>query len=250
MGFESDLLSGSVVFITGAGGGIGSAAVRGFVAVGATVVAGTRGETSEFDDLPDVTSRAVDVTDEDSVEAAIRSALKEHNQLDAAVNLAGILPAPAGVAAMPLPDWERSLQVNLTDTMLCVKHEMRAMAERGGSIVNVASSLGINMTRPNFAAYAVSKAGVHVLTEAAALEGAPEGIRVNTISPGPVATEMSKRPGETDSDRDSRAGATVALNRVADPREIVNTLIWLASPLSSFVTGHDLVDDGGQVLHR
>lgn len=112
MGFESDLLSGSVVFITGAGGGIGSAAVRGFVAVGATVVAGTRGETSEFDDLPDVTSRAVDVTDEDSVEAAIRSALKEHNQLDAAVNLAGILPAPAGVAAMPLPDWERSLQVN------------------------------------------------------------------------------------------------------------------------------------------
>ena len=92
MGFESDLLSGAVVFITGAGGGIGSAAVRGFAAVGATVVAGTRGETSEFDDLPDVTSRAVDVTDEDSVEAAVRGALKDHGHLDAAVNLAGISP--------------------------------------------------------------------------------------------------------------------------------------------------------------
>lgn len=104
------------------------------------------------------------------------------------------------------------------------------------------------MNRENFGAYVVSKAGVHVLTQTAAMEVAKYGIRVNSVSPGVTATTMSLRPGETADDRTARVQGSIPLGRVAEPAEVAGSILWLASDQASYVTGHDLVVDGGQIL--
>jgi len=114
--------------------------------------------------------------------------------------------------------------------------------------VNTASSLGVAMNRANLGAYVASKAGVHVLTQTAALEVAQYAIRVNSVSPGVTATAMSLRAGESDADRTARVRGSIPVGRVADPDEIANAVLWLASDQASYVTGQDLIVDGGQVL--
>jgi NAD(P)-dependent dehydrogenase (short-subunit alcohol dehydrogenase family) len=164
--------------------------------------------------------------------------------------MAGVFRPPAPIVETSLADWEQTLAVNLTATMLCMKHTLVQMISQGGSgvIVNTASSLGVAMNRVNLGAYVASKAGVHVLTQTAAMEVAQYSIRVNSVSPGVAATQMSLRHGETDADRAARVKSGVPLGRVAAPAEIAEAVLWLASPQASYVTGHDLIVDGGQVL--
>jgi NAD(P)-dependent dehydrogenase (short-subunit alcohol dehydrogenase family) len=138
------------------------------------------------------------------------------------------------------------LAVNVTGLWLCMKHEIAQMRSQGGGIiVNTISNVGAHSTRPGLAAYAASKSAGATLTRTAAVEYAPEGIRINAVSPGPTDTPMSQRPGETAADRDARVSAALPIGRVGRTDEIAATVLWLASPASAFVVGHDIVVDGG-----
>ena len=258
MSSESPAFDGSTVLVIAAGGGIGSVVARRFAAAGAHVVATARRVDGPLSDVVDrinaaggsVTPLAMDVINETSVREAIAAAAAPSGRIDAMVNLAGVFRPAAPIIETSLADWEQTLSVNLTATFLCMKHALAQMVSQGGpaAIVNTASSLGVSMNRVNLGPYVASKAGVHVLTQTAAMEVAQHGIRVNSISPGVTATAMSLRPGETDADRTARVRASIPLGRVADPDEIADAVLWLASDQASYVTGQDLIVDGGQVL--
>lgn len=127
-----------------------------------------------------------------------------------------------------------------------MKHEIAQMRDHGGgTIVNMASSIGAHMTLPGMGAYAATKAAVSVLTRTAAQEHIGDGIRINAVSPGPVDTWMSRLPGETDGGRDARMKDSLPIGRVATTDEVAAAVLWLAAPESGFAVGHDLVLDGG-----
>ncbi|AYF73676.1 glucose 1-dehydrogenase [Nocardia yunnanensis] len=242
-----------VVLITGGAGAIAGATAQAFADRGATVVlagrdadalaraaAGIRTDGGKADWV------RADVTAADQVEAMIGEVVRRHGGLHVAFNNAGILGTPAPVGDLPDSDWQRVLDVNLTGVFLSMKHEIAHMrAQGGGAIVNMASNIGAHGRRPGSAAYAASKAAVSALTQTAARDHIGDGIRINAVSPGATDTPMSFRPGETRDDRDARVASAIPLGRVGDPAEIAAAVVWLASPESSFVIGHDLVIDGG-----
>ncbi|MCB1263745.1 MAG: SDR family oxidoreductase [Mycobacterium sp.] len=250
--------SGSTVLVIGAGGGIGSVVAEHFASAGATVVAGARKVPGPLQELVERIGAAggqaypvaIDVTDENSVRDAVAAAAEHSGRIDAMANLAGVFRPPAPIVETSLQDWNQTIAVNLTATLLCMKHTLAQMIAQEGpaAIVNTASSLGVVKNRENLGPYVASKAGVHVLSQTAAMEVGKYGIRVNTVSPGVTATTMSLRAGETDADRAARVAGGIPLGRVADPGEVARAVLWLASDQSSYVTGHDLMVDGGQVL--
>ena len=121
---------------------------------------------------------------------------------------------PRPIVETPVEDWQSIHAGNLLSAFVCTKCELEIMTRaKSGVIVNTASSLGVEATRPGLAAYATSKAGVRVLTETAALEAAPFGVRVNCVSPGTTDTSMSMRPGETPAERDERATKLIPMRR-------------------------------------
>lgn len=115
----------------------------------------------------------------------------------------------------------------------------------GGTVVNVAANLGAHQRRPGLAGYIATKAAVSALTRAAALDHIAEGVRINAVSPGPIDTTMSLRPGETHHDRTARLKTTNPSGRVGRLDEITSAILWLASDESSYVVGADVVVDGG-----
>lgn len=249
---------GSTVLVIAATGGIGTVVAERFAAAGAKVVATARNADGPLAEVVERIRAAgglavplpMDVTDEASVQAGVAAAAGESGRIDAMVNMAGVFRPPAPIIETTLEDWGKTMAVNLTATFLCMKHTLAQMIlqDGPGAIVNTASSLGVAMNRVNLGAYIASKAGVHVLTQTAAMEVARYGIRVNSVSPGVTATAMSLRAGETDADRAARVQGSIPLGRVADPDEIANAVLWLAGDQSSYVTGQDLIVDGGQVL--
>ncbi len=143
-------------------------------------------------------------------------------------------------------DWNLQVAVNLTGVFLCMKHEIAHMrGHGGGAIVNTASNLGAHMRIPCLGAYAATKAAVSTLTRAVARECIADGIRVNAVSPGPMDTPMSLRPGETEAERTERLKTALPIGRVGTLEEAAAAILWLASPESGFTVGHDLVVDGG-----
>ncbi|MFL6119112.1 SDR family NAD(P)-dependent oxidoreductase [Actinophytocola sp.] len=241
-----------VVLVTGGGSGIGRAAALAFAAEGAAVaVAGRSPEplahTVKLVESAGGTASPVvaDVTREDDVAAMVDSVVTRHGGLHVAFNNAGTF-VPGGVADLAADEWSRALSVNLTGTWLSMKHEIAHMrAHGGGTIVNTASNLGAHARLPGIAAYVTSKAAVSALTRNAALEHIADGIRINAVSPGPVDTPMSLRPGETPADRAARLRTALPIGRVATLDEVTSAVLWLASPESGFTVGHDLVLDGG-----
>jgi NAD(P)-dependent dehydrogenase (short-subunit alcohol dehydrogenase family) len=129
---------------------------------------------------------------------------------------------------------------------LAMKHEITHMrANGGGVIINTASNLGAHMRLPFLGAYAATKAAVSALTRTAAREYIAAGIRINAISPGPIDTPMSLRPGETEADRDARLKDALPAGRAGTTSEAAAAVLWLASSEAGFTIGHDLVIDGG-----
>ncbi|MGV9839730.1 SDR family NAD(P)-dependent oxidoreductase [Nocardia niigatensis] len=247
------------VLITGGAGTIAGATAQAFAELGAIVVlagrdadqlaaaaAQARPTGRKVDRGGEVDWVVADVTDSYQVAAMVEEVVRRHGGLDVAFNNAGILGTPAPVGELEDADWHRVLDVNLTGVFLSMKHEIAHMrANGGGVIVNMASNIGTHGRRPGLAAYAASKAAVSVLTQTAARDHIGDGIRINAVSPGATDTRMSFRPGESRSDRDARVASAIPLGRVADPAEIAAAVVWLASPESAFVIGHDLVIDGG-----
>ena len=254
-------LAGRAALITGGASGIGRACCVRFAGEGADIVVadynadGAR-ETARL--VESLGRRAiaiqVDVSDENAVDAAVTAGAGQLGRLDACVAAAGILSAgtyPGPETAFldrPASEWLRVLDVNLNGVAYTNRAAARCMmsAGRRGTIVNLASAAAV-IPMPNLPEYAVSKAGVHMLTKCLALAMAPHGIRVNAIGPGVVETGMT---ADILADETYRARQTEAipLGRVAQPEEIADTALFLSCDESSYYTGQILFPSGGVLV--
>ncbi|MFC4118718.1 SDR family NAD(P)-dependent oxidoreductase [Nonomuraea zeae] len=242
-----------VALVTGASGVVGRAAALAYAKEGAAVLVAGRdaARLAEVVQLIEAdggraSAYAVDVTRSAEVAAMVEAAVSRFGGLDVAFNAAGIFGRVAPLADYDEDVWDDVLAVNLKGMFLSMKHEIAHMrAQGGGVIVNVASNLGAHWRLPGAGAYVASKAGVSFLTRTAAREYIAEGVRINAISPGPVDSPMSMRPGESPADRDERMKDALPIGRVATPEEIAAAALWLSSPESAFVVGQDHVIDGG-----
>lgn len=241
------------VLVTGGGAGIGRAIALAFARQDAAVVVAGRSkeplnQTVKLitDSGGRATAITADVTRSEDVAALVADAAATYGSLDVAVNNAGTLTAFGPVGDIDEGQWSALVSVNLTGTLLSMKHEIAYMRRNGGgAIVNVASSLGAHMRLAGLGAYVATKAAVSALTRNAALDHIGDGIRINAISPGPADTPLSSQPGETKADRDARMREQLPAGRVASLGEIAAAVLYLASPEAGFIVGTDLVIDGG-----
>jgi 3alpha(or 20beta)-hydroxysteroid dehydrogenase len=235
-------VDGKVAVISGGSRGIGAADARLLVAEGASVVIGDiRDDEGKAlaDELGDAARYVhLDVTEPDQWQATVALALAEFGRLDVLVNNAGIVNG-SSLEKFDLTRWRRIIDVNLTGTFLGMQVAVEPMiAAGGGSIINVSSIEGLRGS-PWAHGYVASKWGVRGLAKSAALELAPHNIRVNSIHPGLVRTPMTENiPDDL---------VTIPLGRPAEPIEVANFVLFLASDESSYATGAEFVMDGGLV---
>lgn len=247
--------SDRVVFITGAGTGIGRATAVAFAEQGASVVCTgvDDGSTEETADLVrGAGGRALsvycDVTDAESIASALRATVDEFGRLDIAFNNAGVEQPVTALADITDADFDRVIDVDLRGTFLSMKHEIPLMlANGGGAIVNTASGAGVIGIRGQ-SAYAAAKHGMLGMTKSAALDYADQGVRINAICPGIIDTPMMDRfSGGTPEGR-ARVISQEPIGRMGRPEEIASAVLWLCSPLAAFTIGHAMVVDGGQTV--
>ena len=238
----SKRLLGRRIVITGAASGIGRATALLFASEGASVALFDRDASGLERSAAESGGHGlpVDITREDEVSDAAQRAAALMGGIDGIVNAAGIMPH-GSLMEVPVAEWRRSLDVNLTGTYLVIRHCFPWMQkESGATIVNVASAAGILPNAPGLTAYAAAKGGVVNFGRALAAELAPR-IRVNTVCPGLVDTPMG--------DKYRANVGNYALGRMADPVEIVRAILFLTGAESSYITGAALAVDGGRSFH-
>lgn len=249
---EGRRLQDKVIFITGASAGIGDAAARRFVAEGAAVVVGAR-RKDRLDQLVDELTAdgaealavSLDVTDEDSVAAAVKATVERFGRLDGALNNAALVGGGKPITEVDAEYFRQVIDVNLTGVYHAVKHEIPAMLETGGgSIVNVSSVGGI-IGMPNISEYIASKWGVIGLTKSVALEFAAAGVRVNAIAPGSTKTEMYDTWLPT-AEAQAEVAAYSPMNQIALPDDMARVALFLLSEESRWTNGTVIAADGGQ----
>lgn len=249
-----DRLKGKVALVTGGASGIGEATARVFVREGAKVaVADLRGDGAErvASEIRAAGGAAIAIAGDTSVEADARRMVEETERafgsLDAVVNAAGI-ECPKPILDTTEEEWDRVMDVNAKGVFLVSKHAIPAMRRAGGgSIVNVSSVLGLIGSRA-FAAYHASKGAVRLLTKTTALSHAREGIRANSIHPGIIDTPMVRERIGAAADpaaEEARWARVHPMRRFGKPEEVAYAAVYLASDEAAFVTGSELVIDGG-----
>jgi cyclopentanol dehydrogenase len=240
-----------VAFISGGARGIGAAISRLLASEGASVVMGDILEAEGIAierQILETGGQArfihMDVRDEGQWEHALGTAVARFGKLDVLVNNAGI-STPHGVEDLSVDAWDRILDVNAKSVFLSTKHAIPKMLNSGGgSIVNISSEQGIVGSATGNSAYHASKGAVRLFTKSVALRYATKGIRVNSVHPGPVETPMLLSGFEDDQQWD-RMVSKVPMGRVGKPEEVAFGVLFLASDESSFITGAELVIDGG-----
>jgi NAD(P)-dependent dehydrogenase (short-subunit alcohol dehydrogenase family) len=245
-------LSGKVGLVTGAANGIGLCAAQCLASNGVRLVLSDidekagRKALAHFHDLGlDARFMRCDVTDANSVRALVDYTLTQFEQLDCAVNNAGIETKPSKLADHDDDDFDRAVAVNLKGAYLCMKYELKVMVKQGfGTIVNTASVAGLGGA-PTLGGYAASKHGVMGLTRTAALEYAKRGIRVNAVCPSYTNTDMVKRIVAENPRMGEQLVNASPMKRLGEPDEIARAIAWLCSGESSFVNGQGLALDGG-----
>ncbi|MGW0191231.1 SDR family NAD(P)-dependent oxidoreductase [Streptomyces sp. NPDC003362] len=242
------LLEGQTALVTGAGGGIGRGIALRFAEHGAAVAVHCRTAVEQAravaGRIHDLGGRAVvlrgDLTDEDACHRVVRDAAEwAGGRLTALVNNAGVQPVRE-LRGMTAEEWRTVVDTNLSSVFACTQAAVDVMGE-GGSVTHIAS-IEASAPAPAHAHYCASKAAVVMHARAAALEYGPLGIRVNTVSPGLIDREGL---AEAWPDGVRRWRQAAPLGRLGRPEDIGDACVFLASPLASWVTGHDLVVDGG-----
>ena len=245
-------LKGAIALITGGASGLGQGIAQRFVEEGARVVISDLNEeaAAQTAEALGCTFLAQDVADEGAWERVLAEVERRHQRLDVLVNNAGVFSS-CPVDEMPLTEWQRVLDVNLTGVFLGCKHGVAAMKRNGaagGSIINISSVVGLR-GQVGGAAYSASKGGVRLLTKTVAMENARLGIRCNSIHPGvidtPIMDPIFERAADPEALRNQIAGQ-LPIGYLGDPaRDIGNMAVYLAAEESRYVTGAELVVDGG-----
>ena len=236
---------GKVVLVTGAAGGIGRETVRLARASGAKVAAFDLARRGLPREARDVLAMTGDAAAEADVRALVRESVKRFGRIDAVVSAVGVVGA-GRLDAMPLAEWHRLLDTNLTSAFLLCRETWRPLKRARGSVVLFSSTNGRNGgSHLSGAAYAVAKAGIVNLTRYLAREWAPDGVRVNCIAPGPVDTPMV---GRLTREQHAALKKAIPLGRYATAAEVAATVAFLCSPHAASMTGTCINVSGGMVL--
>jgi NAD(P)-dependent dehydrogenase (short-subunit alcohol dehydrogenase family) len=246
-------LDGKVVLLTGTGRGMGRVAARRFAAEGAIVAGGDIDAAAaaqtlrliEADGFSPGSSGELDVTDEDSVRAWVSDCAARFGRVDVLYNNAGAVRF-ASLADQPFADWRFTLAAELDSVFLVTRQAWPHLAASRGAILNVGSVAGISGSMTvGRVAHSASKGGVIAVTRQLAAEGGRAGIRANAISPGMIATEGTAESLLRPDHPMTRIGAHIPLGRVGTAEEVVNVAVFLASDAAAYVTGANVVVDGG-----
>jgi NAD(P)-dependent dehydrogenase (short-subunit alcohol dehydrogenase family) len=250
-------LESKVAIVTGASSGIGRATALLFAAEGAKVVVGAR-RAAELDDLVTeieahgglAVALAGDVREEGYAKALVDLAVQRFGRLDVAFNNAGTLGESGPSTGVSAAGWAETLAINLTGSFLGAKHQIAQMLRNGGgSVIFTSTFVGYTSAFPGVAAYAASKSGLIGLTQTLAAEFGPQGVRVNSVLPGAVDTEMYRNMNDTEAAQTFVTNLH-ALKRVGTPEEIARSVLFFASDDSSFVSGTATLVDGGLSITR
>ena len=244
-------LKGKVALITGGARGQGAAEARLFAKEGARVViadilddAGTKVAAEIGESGGDAAYVHLDVTSEDEWREAVAETVARYGRLDVLVNNAGIWRGGT-VEETSVEEWDLIMDVNARGVFLGTKVAIAEMRKAGGgSIINISSTAGL-VGSPRSTAYTASKGAVRLLTKATAVQYGKEGIRANSIHPGPIDTDMAVQIWPDEKGRAASAAARTVIGRMGTPEDIAYGALYLASDESSFVTGSELVIDGG-----
>ncbi|HIG66374.1 MAG TPA: SDR family oxidoreductase [Porticoccaceae bacterium] len=250
------MLENKVGLVTGGGVGIGRAICEAFAREGAKIiVADFNAETGQETVATikaaggDAHFVSADVSDEEQVKVMIDAAVSVYGGLDIACNSAAVSRGSG-----PIHEYERSvfddtLEMCLTNTWLCLKHEVTAMlaSGKGGSIVNISSNASLR-GQPYNTAYAAAKSGVNVLTKSAAVEYGKKGIRINAVSPGVIRTPGIEKYFKEQPKMAEALERSAAMNRIGEPSEIAEAVVFLCSDKASFITGQLISVDGGSAV--
>jgi 3alpha(or 20beta)-hydroxysteroid dehydrogenase len=242
----SGRLEGKVALVTGAAGGIGAAIATRFSGEGASVLLTDYDEGGAQQVAAELKADACahDVTSESGWEEVARWAIQTHARVDVLVNNAGVFLA-AALQDTTLEDFRRVQEVNQVGVFLGMRTFAPAMSDRGsGSIINLSSVAG-RMGSPYLTAYAASKWAVRGMTKCAARELAAAGVRVNSLHPGQIDTDMNARQRERTPELVDKLVAAIPMRRIGDPLEVADAAVFLAADESRYVTGSEVMVDGG-----